>query len=144
MSGYGKYDRGRREEPEPLDTSKIVFVAPVNPELFNSTAHDLAKKLASSDKNKPAQIRKFYDELVMWETKVAQSNNPSEKLNEYLPFIRMLNAKAAYAQGRNHTDKAFTDFISHSLGKVTDTDTLRIFKLFFEATLGFFKLYKKD
>lgn len=144
MSGY-KNDRRNTgwDDPKPtLETSSIKF-NPIDAELFNSIALNTAKTLAASgrEQNKSTQIRRFYDELLMWETKVTQ--NP-EKFGEYLPFIRMLNAKAAYAEGRKHVDNNFTAFMQHCLQQVTDDKTLRTFKLFFEAMLGFYKLEKKD
>jgi CRISPR-associated protein Csm2 len=97
-----------------------------------------AEKIAGDKyRNKPSQIRQFYDELVMWEEKVRQS---PARFGEYLPFIRMLNAKAAYAEGRKHVDQNFVELIAHCLGQVSDERTLRNFKLFFEAFLGFYKL----
>lgn len=139
----GKPKSDRRDQPETtLDTSKIVF-KPVDPELFDSVARATAQTLAATKRevNKSTQIRRFYDEVLMWESKVSQ--NP-DRFNEYLPFIRMLNAKAAYAQGRGHVDENFTCFMRHALQRVDDAQTLRTFKLFFEAMLGFFKLEKKD
>ena len=65
--------------------------------------------------NKPAQIRQFYDELVMWEERVRQD---PDRFDEFLPFIRMLNAKAAYAQGRGHVDANFVALIARCLGQV--------------------------
>jgi CRISPR-associated protein Csm2 len=146
MSGY-KNDRRNTgwDEPKPtLETSSIKFnPTDLDPELFNGIALNTAKTLAATgrEQNKSTQIRRFYDELLMWEAKVTQ--NP-EKFGEYLPFIRMLNAKAAYAEGRKHVDNNFTVFMQHCLQQVTDDKTLRTFKLFFEAMLGFYKLEKKD
>jgi len=92
---------------------------------------------ARNQKNKPSQLRQFYDELVMWEEKVRRDES---RFREYLPFIRMLNAKAAYAEGRKHVDSNFVDFMHHCLGQVDDVQGLRNFKLFFEAFLGFYKV----
>lgn len=144
MNGY-KNDRRNTgwDEPKPtLETSNIKF-NPIDAELFNSIALNTAKTLAEAgrEQNKSTQIRRFYDELLMWEAKVTQS---PEKFGEYLPFIRMLNAKTAYAEGRKHVDNNFTAFMQHCLQQVTDDKTLRTFKLFFEAMLGFYKLEKKD
>ena len=72
----------------------------------------------------------------MWEEKARQT---PERFADYLPFIRMLNAKAAYAEGRKHVDKSFVDLMAHGLKQVTDPVALRHFKLFFEAFLGFYK-----
>lgn len=122
---------------------KLIKFNPIDAELFNSVALQTAQTLADCgrEQNKSTQIRRFYDELLMWETKATQ--NP-DKFAEYLPFIRMLNAKAAYAEGRKHVDSNFTAFMQHCLQQVTDDKTLRTFKLFFEAMLGFYKLEKKE
>jgi len=73
---------------------------------------------------------------VMWEEKARADK---DRFAEYLPFIRMLNAKAAYAKGRKHVDENFVAFVSCCVGQVDDYDSLRIFKIFFEAFLGFYK-----
>jgi CRISPR-associated protein Csm2 len=132
----------RENEEVTLDTHDIKFT-PIDAELFNSVAERSAETLAGKGKdvNKSTQIRRFYDELLLWDSKVNQ--NP-EKFPEYLPFIRMLNAKVAYARGRKHVDRNFSRFIEHSLGQVNDAATLRTFKLFFEAMLGFYKLKRPD
>ncbi len=110
----------------------------LDPALFDTVAHAVAKAVGANDRgNKPAQIRQFYDELVMWEERVRQD---PDRFDEFLPFIRMLNAKAAYAQGRGHVDPNFVDLIGHCVGQVESYETLRNFKLFFEAFLGFYKL----
>jgi CRISPR-associated protein Csm2 len=125
-----------------LNTSAIVLKKqpgkPLDPQLFDTVARNVANKIGENKSgNKPSQIRQFYDELVMWEEKVRQS---PEKFDDFLPFIRMLNAKAAYAEGRKHVDSNFTKFISDCLQQVDSVETLHNFKLFFEAFLGFFKL----
>jgi CRISPR-associated protein Csm2 len=139
----GRHRRDNEVEVS-LDTSQIILNKqgdkPLNPELFDTVAQKVAKTIGKSKRgNKPSQIRQFYDELVMWEEKVRQS---PDKFDEFLPFIRMLNAKAAYAQGRNNVDSNFTSLISHCLGQVDSAETLHNFKLFFEAFLGFFKMEK--
>jgi CRISPR-associated protein Csm2 len=135
-------DREYSPQPPRLDTSGIDLRpgqnGALNADLFNTLAHNAAKTIGANDRgNKPAQIRQFYDELVMWEEKARR--NP-ERFAEYLPFIRMLNAKAAYAQGRGHVDANFVEMIGHCIGQVDRYETLRNFKLFFEAFLGFYKL----
>ena len=138
-------DRGRRDDRPrgpSLDTQGIVLHPgdgnALSPELFDSTAKRVAKAISEADRyrNKPTQLRQFYDELVMWEEKARQT---PDRFAEYLPFIKMLNAKAAYAEGRKHVDRNFVDLIAHCLSQVNDLRTLRHFKLFFEAFLGFYK-----
>jgi CRISPR-associated protein Csm2 len=110
----------------------------IDAELFNGTAKQEAKKVAAGGErvNKPTQLRRFYDEIVMWENKATLH---PEKFAEYLPFIRMINAKVAYAQGRKLVDDSFVGMMSECLKQVESTDTLRTFKLFMEAFMGFYK-----
>jgi CRISPR-associated protein Csm2 len=143
--GRGEQGRGGQRyggggghlEPD-IDVGGIDFkVGKIDAELFNSIAKQAAKTIGANKRsNKPTQLRRFYDELVMWSTKVEQSE---ERFEEYLPFIRMMNAKAAYAKGRDLVDGNFVKLLSHSLGQVDSPKTLRQVKLFFEAFLGFYK-----
>lgn len=138
----GDYRDRNRDEPT-LDTRKILFTKPLNPDLFNGVARKIAEIIANPrirKHNKSTQIRKFYDELCLWETKVSQdSEKVDTHFTECLPFILMLNAKAAYARGRDLVDANFVKLISDCLNQVKDPDKLRICKLFFEAFLGFYK-----
>ena len=131
-------DRPHHRDQSTLNTTRIVLNAtPLSVELFDDVARQTAREVAGdSRKNKPSQIRQFYDELVMWEEKVRRDES---RFEEYLPFIRMLNAKAAYAKGRRHVDDNFVAFISCCITQVDDYTSLRHFKLFFEAFLGFYK-----
>lgn len=135
----GRRGNDRRDPREVMDTSAIVLTpgagGALDPALFDHVARDVAKTMGTS--NKPAQIRQFYDELVMWEERARQE---PERFSEFLPFIRMLNAKAAYAKGRGHVDDSFLALITRGLAQVDSPETLRNFKLFFEAFLGFYKL----
>lgn len=127
---------------------------PLNPELFNGIAQRMAKLVAWSDDGKPrqenksTQLRRFYDEIVLWDTRVrqAEANKQATKFQEYLPFIRMLNAKAAYANGRKPklVDENFVSLLQHTLMKVEDPDSLTTCKLFWEAFMGFYKQERQD
>ncbi|MCP9440649.1 MAG: type III-A CRISPR-associated protein Csm2 [Nitrospira sp.] len=115
----------------------IRFTKPLEPELFNSRAQEAAKRVAQDrNRNNRAQLRRFYDELILWETRVAQQ---PEKFGDYLPFIRMLNAKVAYAEGRKLVDRTFVTLMHHTLSEVTSPESLTICKLFWEAFMGFYK-----
>ena len=143
--GGARQGGDRRDAPAPqLDTAGINLRGGENgvldPTLFDTIAQRVATSLRGEGRepaNKTAQVRQFYDELVMWEEKARQ--NP-DRFEEFLPFIRMLNAKAAYAAGRRHVDSNFVDLIGHCVRQVESYETLRNFKLFFEAFLGFYKL----
>ena len=109
-----------------------------DPELFNETAKNAAVEVASGGDriNKSTQLRKFYDEIVLWDNKVLMH---PEKFDEYLPFIRMLNAKVAYADGRKLVDFRFVNLLNNGLKQVICPEKLHNFKLFMEAFMGFYK-----
>jgi CRISPR-associated protein Csm2 len=120
-----------------IDLSGVQFASPLDPQLFNEIAKRCAVTIGDNQRrNKPSQLRRFYDELVMWAAKVEQ--NP-ERFDEYRPFILMLNAKAAYADGRELVDSNFVKLLEHCLRQAADPKTLGYAKLFFEAFLGFYK-----
>jgi len=112
--------------------------------LFSEDAENFARKLdesanaggRDSGKNKPTQIRRFYDELVGWHDRIGDDQ---EKFNQYIAFIKMLNAKAAYAQGRNLVTQDFVNWFKECIAQVESPKTLRNFRLHFEAVLGFLK-----
>jgi CRISPR-associated protein Csm2 len=148
--GFGQGPRGgggppRQEEVPTIDLSAVGLKTPA-PELFDEVAQAAAKTVSENRRrNKPSQIRKFFDELVMWESKLGSIRDGEERsarFREYLPFIRMLNAKVAYAEGRELVDKNFQALVGHCLKQVEDPATLRAFKLFFEAFLGYYKAFR--
>jgi CRISPR-associated protein Csm2 len=128
----------QRETIPTMQFAQISFAKPLDEELFNGTAEYAAQVIAIADKsNKPTQLRRFYNELVLWESRVSQRPKMFE---EYLPFIRMLNAKAAYAHGRNKlVDENFVKLLQHTLKEVKNAETLTTCKLFWEAFMGFYK-----
>lgn len=139
---YGNPQPSRQDELPPLDTNKIQLADP-QPELFDKVANDTAKAIAQAKKevNKPTQLRKFYDEIVMWDQRVKQNK---DGYNQFLPLIKMINAKVAYAEGRELVDKNFTQLMRCCLDQVKpdQPQTLHHCKLFFEAFMGFFKLHR--
>lgn len=143
------YDKPRRQEESlaPALIPQIRLAGTLDPELFNRIAHDAAKAVAYRDngqpraENKSTQLRRFYDELLLWESRVSQQ---PDKFGEWLPFIRMLNAKVAYAKGRKLVDQTFVDLMQHSLSEVSNAATLSTCKLFWEAFMGFYKLERPE
>lgn len=137
----GRDDRQpRRDEPHvpDIDLSRVRFGDNLEAQLFNEVAQHCAKTISESNQrcNKPSQLRRFYDELLMWVAKVDQA---PERFAEYRPFILMLNAKAAYAKGRELVDPNFVALLAHCLSQAEDARTLGQVKLFLEAFLGFYK-----
>lgn len=118
----------------------INFAAdPPAAELFNELAENVAKKLNETTKreaNKSTQIRRFYDELVGWQQRI---EGDEEKFKRFEAFIRMLNAKVAYAKGRNLVDEVFESWFRECIKSTTSAKALDHFRLHFEAVLGFLK-----
>ena len=139
MNKQRNYSGGKRYQNQLpiLDKQPIKFET-IEPDLFNQVAQATAKTIAENTRsNKPTQLRRFYDEIVMWENKVSMY---PDRFDEYLPFIRMMNAKAAYALGRKLVDKNYCDLLNHCLGQVNKPKQMRTFKLFMEAFMGFYKV----
>lgn len=108
--------------------------------LFSEDAEGIAIQLNESargrEKNKSTQIRRFYDELVSWQERIGDD---AEKFTQYIAFIRMLNAKAAYAEGRNLVTQDFVQWFKDCIKQVDSPRSLANFRLHFEAVLGFLK-----
>ncbi|MBT73365.1 MAG: type III-A CRISPR-associated protein Csm2 [Gammaproteobacteria bacterium] len=118
----------------------------IEPDLFSEKAEELAKKIDDEGKgdkktNKPSQIRKFFDEVLRFDSMLKA--NPSD-FDNMLPYIKMLNAKAAYAEGRGLISRGFREFISSSLNLVRDKDDFNAFAGLFEAFIGYYKFYRRS
>ena len=107
-------------------------------ELFNGEAEAVANKLhqAPGHMNKSTQIRRFYDELVGWQERI---EGDDAKFKQYEAFIKMLNAKVAYAKGRKLVDEHFETWFRECIKSTTNAKALDHFRLLFEAVLGFLK-----
>ena len=126
-----------------MNLDRIKFKKGEMPDdIFSDLASEAADHIASSgNTNKSTQLRKFYDELVMWHDKVhnEQKENRDAKYRELAPYIKMLNAKVAYACGRKLVNDDFRNLFSHCIRQIDDPETLRHCKLFMEALIGFRK-----
>lgn len=145
---HGRSNPQRRDETphQQIDAAwlnRIRFGEKLDSEIFNSIAKQAAEIIAGDNDrvNKHTQLRRFYDELCMWEEKVSRQ---PDKFDEYLPFIRMLNAKAAYAEGRKLVDRTFVELLHHTLQEVSSPKTMTTCKYFWEAFMGFYKQERQD
>lgn len=111
---------------------------PPDAELFNGKAEEIAGLLnrAPGQMNKATQIRRFYDELVGWQERIGGDD---AKFREYEAFVKMLNAKVAYAKGRKLVDEHFEAWFRDCVKSTTSAKALDHFRLHFEAVLGFLK-----
>ncbi len=127
--------------------------AMIEPRLFSDVAEQAAEEIAKSgqtpsrdgrpprlDHNKRTQIRKFYDEVVRLN---ATAKASPEEWDMILPFINMLIAKAAYANGRNKlvTDE-FVHLLKECIAQVQKPADLDVFANFFESFMGFYRKYE--
>ncbi len=114
----------------------------IMPDLFSTEAENLAKKIAEEGTktcNKRSQIRKFYDEVLNFS---ARAGNDPVEFEKILPYLKMLNAKTAYAKGRGLISDSFKDFISNCLKQVNDRDDFEVFLSLFEAFMGYYRFYR--
>ena len=148
-SRQGGYGGERQEGPKPTISVADITLTPLAVNLFADIAQDKAARVydaGGGKNNKSTQLRKFYDELVMWFDKVHMPRTREAKASKYAevaPFIRMMNAKVAYARGRDHVDECFEQMFSHLIRQINDPDSLRHAKLFMEAFMGFYKAQEK-
>lgn len=149
--GSGGYGNDRQNTPGPtISVSDIKLAAPLAENLFSDIAQEKAARVfdakAGRKVNESTQLRKFYDELVMWFDKVQIERTKDKKATRYTelaPFVKMMNAKVAYARGRGHVDECFEQMFSHLIRQITDAETLKHAKLFMEAFMGFYKAQEK-
>ena len=105
-------------------------------ELFNTTALSVAQKIADNRRpeTKTTQMRNFYDYILDLYTQ-----SQTKQFSEVLPFVKMLNSKVAYSKSRNHVNDEFVLMIQDCVKQVDSPKKLEVFKLFFEAVIGFSK-----
>ena len=132
MADYKKpYGKDSFQARPQVTISKIELDYIKNPNLFD----EIAKKVADEiSKTKSTQIRNFYDYVLE-----LYENAKNKPFNEVLPFVKMLNSKVAYSQTRKHASPEFSLMIQECVKQVNDVKKLEVFKLFFEAVIGFSK-----
>lgn len=114
----------------------------VNPELFSEVANKWAEQIKKAginnrDRNKISQLRKFYDEVLIFHGRIKNE----EEFQKMLPYIKILNAKAYYAEGRKLITEDFRVFIQKSLSQIKNKKDFDVFVKFFEAFMGFYRYY---
>lgn len=138
---------GQRQPKPEIPTADIRLGDGIPDLLYADIAEAKARFLAGNsghDVNKGTQLRRFYDELSLWNEKVNGSGTSEDRqarYREFAPLIKMLNAKVAYARGRKHVDENFEKLLRHLIGQVKDPATLAQAKLFMEAFMGFYKAH---
>lgn len=125
----------------------------LNPTLFSEVAEAEAKKVYSSaegkgrdvKKNKPTQLRRFFDEIIAFESRYKQMlcKNPGEPekvFMQQLPFIHMLIPKVKYAEARNLVSRDFVELVKSAVvDNLKQSADLKVLTSFFEAFMGHYK-----
>ena len=113
----------------------------LNPTLFSDIAMswaDAIYKSGNKDMNKRSQLRKFFDEIIR--LNALAKGNPDD-WDDIVPFVNMVIAKTAYAEGRKKVSKEFLDFMKDGIGQIENYKDLDVFANFFEAFMGFYRKY---
>ena len=137
---------GRQPQQMPrtnVPVQEIAFGSSINPKLYSDIAERAAKAVAGeqgrrNQRNRPAQLRRFYDELVALQDKVRGDKG---RFDEHLPFVQMLKAKVAYAKGREKVDEQFEALLNQVVDQAADPDKLKQARLFMEAFMAFYKVH---
>lgn len=141
--GYRSNESRDRKDPEPtIDTTRIKFGEAIEPTLYSDVAEycaqQVAQQIGGRDVNKGSQLRRFYDEFVMLQSRVGKS---AERFSAQAPYIQMLKAKVAYAMGRKKVDANFDRLLRDVVDRATDHQRLAQAKLFMEAFMAFYKVH---
>jgi len=118
----------------------------LDPTLFSEQAEKWAKAVSNEGgktQNKSTQLRKFYDEVVRFDSRL-KSDNDIYEFEKQLPYIKMLNAKVCYAEARKNVTERFRELIKQSVMQVKDPHDFDAFKSFFEAFMGYYRFHKGD
>ncbi|SDN98399.1 CRISPR-associated protein Csm2 [Desulfonauticus submarinus] len=115
-------------------------IAEKKAELIDRVA--LRNKKGDKQNNKSSQLRKFYDELFKINQRGMNYNN-NEWQKIILPQLHMLIPKAVYAQGRKLVTHHFVDMIKNLITQVKTKDDLQLAVDFFEAFIGFYRIYRE-
>ena len=117
----------------------------LDPELFSAKAEELAKEINADRQhsrgkavNKPTQIRNFYEEVLRFDNML---KTKPDDFDNILPYLKMINAKVAYAVGRELVTIKFKNFITSSLNQVKDKADFDAFAGLFEAFMGYYKFH---
>jgi CRISPR-associated protein Csm2 len=141
--GGGHHGSRPPKNPSPsIDLRGIIF-GDISPTLYSDIAEKAAETVAGynqkNHRNKPSQLRRFYDELVMLQDKVGSNQQHFDRQH---PFIQMLKAKVAYALGRDKVDENFHALLRHVVDQAKNPASLMQARLFMEAFMAFYKVYR--
>lgn len=111
-----------------------------NPNIFSDTAKKAAETI--NEKTSDTQMRRFYNEVLVFHTKLSQSKEKEAEFKKLMPFIYMIKAKVAYAKGRGKVCDNYSSLLNHCIDQSKDLNSFEHCKLFLEAVLAYSKKKK--
>ena len=120
----------------------------INPELVTTQAKAWADRFVPAQgdrqsgpkqgrKINSAQLRRFYNDVKNLEMRWQNSTDKPRAFREILPMIKLLKARAAYANKRTLVPDSFRDWIWENIDMINNEQDFRAFLLYFEAVVGF-------
>ena len=117
----------------------------LDPKWVDSEALAVARKRVMKDFNgRPdrnnitsSQLRKFDADVKSLERTWEYQGRSAAAFLGILPQIKILKAKAAYAQGRGVVPPAFLQWVNTHVDAVSTAEDFQAFLLHFEAVVGF-------
>lgn len=113
-------------------------------EIFGICAEGFAKMVdreGGDRKNKSTQIRRFFEEVVLWDERCASKTE--EEFKSVIPFIQLLRSKVHYSKGRDLISQGLMDVLSHLFQQVKSPTTLTHARRFMEASIGYRRALEK-
>ena len=122
-------DDGKTMETRWVDSEALKVARALVPHGYNG----------KPDKNaiNSSQLRKFYADVKNLERTWQGQGEADTAFLGILPQIKMLKAKAVYAQSRKTVPPSFTEWMNKHVDAISTPADFRAFLLHFEAVVGF-------
>ncbi len=112
--------------------------------LLTKEAKDAAEEINSKDKKASnSQIRKFFDDFVLLQSK-SKSLSEEEFKTNILPLIAFSEAKMAYSVGRKVLSENFMNLICEKINHIESKKDFDNFMLFYQAVIGYAKFFENE
>lgn len=146
---FNNFSSGYSRDTRPVMPAavRVTITGTIPADLFSDQALSAARSCNDPKKNASTQLRRFYDELVMWHDKVFADASPEKRKARFdaaIPYIQMLRAKAAYAKGRDLVNENFQELFDSLIRQIHSPEDLHTARLFMEAFMGFKKYLEKS
>lgn len=147
----GHFGEGRGETRQnALPTPKVIEYfedagkQKINPAWVDREAQEWAQSFKGL---KATQMRRFYDDLKAIERKVLLGKDLQARQSNFerdRALLMMFKAKAAYAEKRQVSPRAFTQFIFDHMESIKDLKDFQAFIKIFEAVVAFHRFFAEE